>query len=208
MKKIIIVLSLFCFTYSFSQTSKRKTLKEIYEESRKREGKVIIPPQVNFRFLKKLKEMSKKKNIRKLLIEYKKYKKISIKKRGEWIRGNMILGSPEKYYQPSEEEKRLSLVGMEIKKLIKGLSKRVQIRKAVNALIQLKNPPLEINFKYYSFYHVDVVGSGRFIYPNLPVSIHLNIPGILVKKIIQYFHRSRFYNKKIYYFFKKMILND
>lgn len=141
-----------------------KSLEAIYREAREKEGPIIIPPQIHPDYWEKIQKMFLAESLIDLLKKYQIYKKRAKEYPGKNIQGNVILGAPPEYYEPSEEEKRLSEIGTAIKLLLPTFKSREKCHELINDL--LKGPTIDqIDYIQYRFYHVDVVGSGRFIYP-------------------------------------------
>ncbi|MHA1301169.1 MAG: hypothetical protein ACTSO9_17245 [Candidatus Helarchaeota archaeon] len=146
---------------------KEKSLEEIYKEAREKEGPVVIPPQVDFNFLDSLKDLTKIETFGELLKEFQKYQKLAAKKPGKIIEGNMILGAPApEYYDPSEEEKRLVEIGRKIVSVLNSLNKK-NVKNLLKSMIRNEIFVDQIVYQDIHFFHVDVVGSGRFIYPQI-----------------------------------------
>ncbi|MHA1131462.1 MAG: hypothetical protein ACTSQI_19755 [Candidatus Helarchaeota archaeon] len=149
-----------------------KNLEEIYREAREKEGTVIIPPQINYEYNQKLHKI--RGDIRELLKECIHYKQKALENPGMEIQGNIILGAPPHYYDPSKEEERLSEIGKAISQIIQGCTTREKCRNMIHEISQ--GPCIDIiEFTNYNFYHVDVIGSGRFIYPEKGVYIRFSI---------------------------------
>ncbi|MBI5217569.1 MAG: hypothetical protein HY958_01390 [Bacteroidia bacterium] len=170
---IFIFILLFSTLRSFSQEKKSqsdslpKTLEEIYRESREKEGPVVIPPQIAPDYLKKIGQMASKKEIGRLLDEFKKYQVLAKKNPGSMKHGNIILGAPDdKYFAPSEETNRLSEIGNRISEFVSYNRCADTILILIEKLIQSNFCPLAITYNRTSYHHIDVVGSGRFVYPN------------------------------------------
>jgi hypothetical protein len=89
-----------------------------------------------------------------------KYKKATAKDPGTMAPGNMILGADKEEYIPSESELVASELGMAIKTIINKF-KPAEIAVRINAS---KAKMKEISFVPVTFTHVDVMGSGRFVY--------------------------------------------
>ncbi|HUY00192.1 MAG TPA: hypothetical protein VMV49_11595 [Candidatus Deferrimicrobium sp.] len=159
----------------FKKEKEEITLEEIYREAREKEGPVIIPPQINHDYWQKLQTLVSTAAFGELLKEFLTYKQKAEENPGEFIEGNPILGAPfEGYYKPSEEEKRLSEIGMAIGLVIQSCHLQEECKKFLKEIN--KEQSLEIiEFIQYNFYYVDVVGSGRFIYPykGIPLKISL-----------------------------------
>lgn len=160
---------------------KRESLEEIYLRERELEGPVVLPPQIDPAYSKKLQALVSKDAIGDLLKEYKTYKERSEKNPGETVAGNPILGAPfPEYYDPSEDERRLSEIGRAIEFVVeacKSLDKCKDIIKNV-----LKGPCIDmIEYVLYPFHHVDVVGSGRFVYPDKGSPVAFSIIERMIK---------------------------
>ena len=144
---------------------KWESLEEIYRKSRELEGPVKIHPQINGGYWNQLQKMEAEGALVGLLQEYKIYKESIGKHPGDNIRGNPILGAPmEDYYNPSEEEKRLSEIGQAIERSLLTYHNQEKCKEVITEILMTSCIDI-MDFTKYTFYHVDVVGSGRFIYP-------------------------------------------
>jgi len=162
------------------------SLEEIYRTEREREGTVIIPPQINGEFKEAIDKLADNIEINLLLNEFLKYKELAEKNPGQTVEGNVILGAPDfEYFQPSEESKRLSYVGESIAKIIESISSEDAIKIIIEKLLTSSYLPVYLKYNFITFHHVDVVGSGRFIYPNLPVERDVYITKILTEKLVK-----------------------
>lgn len=142
-----------------------------------------IPPQINGGYWNQLQKMESEGALVGLLQEYKIYKESSRKHRGAYIRGNPILGAPmEDYYDPSEEEKRLSELGQAIERTLRTYNNPDKRKEAVKEIMRTSCIDL-VEFTKYTFYHVDVVGSGRFIYPEKGVPTRFSIIDQMIAKL-------------------------
>ncbi|MHA1683417.1 MAG: hypothetical protein ACTSUE_20935 [Promethearchaeota archaeon] len=99
-------------------------------------------------------------NLVSLLIEFRTYEEESKKYPGVYQSGNLILGAEEREYVPSEPEILLSEVGRRIEIILNTFSKEKIIE--YTSLHNVGNK--EIRFTRINYYHVDVMGSGRFFY--------------------------------------------
>ncbi|MFC1775040.1 hypothetical protein ACFLZN_01875 [Nanoarchaeota archaeon] len=82
---------------------------------------------------------------------------------GRYEQGNMVLGGPEQEYLPTGDELVLAEVGKKIKYVVEHNTKE-------SLQEYLKSNKLDkIEFNYFEFYHMDVMGSGRFIYSSDPI---------------------------------------
>jgi hypothetical protein len=99
-------------------------------------------------------------NLPELLKEYKRFIKHTVKNRGKWVEGNVVLGANPKEYNPSTYELLLCDVGNRLQ-IIKETNQPMEIRKAVNHKIHHSG---RIKFTRFSIIHYDVMGSGRFFY--------------------------------------------
>ncbi len=97
-----------------------------------------------------------------LLALYADYRDQSYNTPGTYVAGNMILGANEKDYQPSDEELLLMEIGERIRMILTNLSKQ-QARQTETTHGKESET---IEYRRFSFYHVDVMGSGRFFYVN------------------------------------------
>jgi hypothetical protein len=157
------------------EEKKWESLEEIYRKSRELEGPVKIGPQINGEYWTQLQKMESEGALVRLLQEYQIYKESSGKHRGTYIRGNPILGAPmEDYYDPSEEEKRLSEIGQAIERTLQTFNTQDKCKKVIPEIIKASCIDI-IEITKYTFYHVDVVGSGRFIYPEKGVFMRFSI---------------------------------
>lgn len=172
--------------------TKEKSLEEIYKEARQREGPVIIPPQINSEYLKSLEKITKIEKFGELLKEFNEYQKLANENPGNIVAGNMILGAPaSEYYQPSEEEKCLSEIGKRIGSILNSIKDQKSVKAIINSMINNSTFIDLVNFKEIRFYHIDVVGSGRFIYPDVTGDVSFSILDqfnkVLIKKGIKDF---------------------
>jgi hypothetical protein len=156
-------------------SKEEKTLEEIYREAREKEGPVVIPPQIDYTYWQKIQNLISKAAFKELLKEFLIYKQQAEENPGQFIEGNPILGAPfEGYYSPSEEERRLSEIGMALGRIIQSCSSQDQCKKFLEEIN--KDQSLEvIEFIQYNFYYVDVVGSGRFIYPYKGITVKITL---------------------------------
>jgi len=91
---------------------------------------------------------------------FSKYKVEAEKNPGHYQEGNPILGAPEEEYIPSEEAILVSELGKLLKTIIEGTSKEdIEKYKQEQGISSQK-----IVFTEIYFTHMDVMGSGRFIY--------------------------------------------
>ncbi|MDD1777979.1 MAG: hypothetical protein LUQ65_07390 [Candidatus Helarchaeota archaeon] len=154
---------------------KWESLEEIYRKSRELEGPVKIPPQIHGGYWNQLQKMEADGALVWLLQECKTYKDNIGKHRGNYIHGNPILGAPmEDYYDPSEEEKRLSEIGQAIERTLQIYNNPEKCRIVIAEIVKTSCIDV-IEFTKYTFYHVDVVGSGRFIYPHKGVPTRFSV---------------------------------
>ncbi len=169
------------------ENKKDKNLKEIYEEARAKEGPVIIPPQVDGAYLRYVVQLENNLLIHELLTEFLKYKKLKKKKPGQKIKGNMVLGAPNEYFNPSEENRRLAEIGKAIDRLLSSLTNKEQLKRFFQNYKKSKYHPEKLHFDVFTYYHVDVVGSGRFIYPHPPAKMKLRFKKRLnqLKKVME-----------------------
>ncbi|MHA1381202.1 MAG: hypothetical protein ACTSRG_22770 [Candidatus Helarchaeota archaeon] len=165
------------------KSKKEKSLEEIYKEAREQEGPVIIPSQVDPSFLKSLEKLANIDNFIELLKEFEKYQNLALKKPGKIVEGNMILGAPApKYWEPSEEEKRLVEIGKKIGMVLQSIDKK-NVKKIVKSMITNEIFVDQIIFQDIQFFYVDVVGSGRFIYPQITWDIAYSILDLIDKAV-------------------------
>ncbi len=165
--------------------SKKKTLEEIYKEAREKEGPVIIPPQIDSRYYHFLLENESAEELGLLLKEYEKYKKLAKGNLGRIVKGKMIFGEPPEYYNPSEEEKRLSEIGNSIGRLLrKDITKESGI-KMLQSILRYGAYADSVEYDLFNFYYVDVVGTGRFIYPSGSVKTSFSIIDMICDNIAQ-----------------------
>ena len=95
-----------------------------------------------------------------LLALYADYRDQSYNTPGAYVAGNMALGANERDYQPSDEELLLMEIGERLRIILTNLSKQ-QVRQTET----LYDEELDtIDYRRFSFYHVDVMGSGRYFY--------------------------------------------
>ncbi|NVM00780.1 MAG: hypothetical protein HWN67_00470 [Candidatus Helarchaeota archaeon] len=165
------------------KSKKEKSLEEIYKESREREGPVVIPPQVDAKFLEDLKKITNIENFVEIIKEFKKYQKLALDKPGKIVPGNMILGAPApKYFEPSEEERRLAEIGRAIGMILPSINKK-NVKKIAEQMVENDIFVDQIIYQDIQFYHVDVVGSGRFIYPQITWDIAHSILDYIDKAV-------------------------
>ena len=166
-----------------SKKSERKSLEEIYKEAREREGPVKIPPQVDKEFLASLEKIAKVEKFDELIKEFKVYQDRAQKNPGKIIEGNMILGAPApEYYEPSEEEKRLAEIGRKIGMVLNSVNKK-NVKKLLDLMFKNKIFVDQIIYQDIQFFHVDVVGSGRFIYPHITWDIAHSILDVIMNAV-------------------------
>ncbi len=145
-----------------------RSLEDIYREEREREGPVVIPPQIDSDYLTFLEGHGRIEDIGTLLGEFEKYKRLARQNPGEIVEGNPLLGAPLQYYSPSEEEKRLSEIGRTIKGVLGSCKDLKSCLRLVKYMVDNGIYEDVITYDLYFFSHVDVVGSGRFVYPEGP----------------------------------------
>ncbi|MFX1452013.1 MAG: hypothetical protein ACFFCM_14340 [Promethearchaeota archaeon] len=165
------------------KSKKEKSLEEIYRESREREGPVVIPPQVDPKFLEDLRKIKNIENFVDIIKEFKKYQKLALDKPGQIVPGNMILGAPApNYYEPSEEEKRLAEIGSAIGTILPAINKK-NVKKIAEQMVENDILVDQIIYQDIQFFHVDVVGSGRFVYPQITWDISHSILDYIDKAV-------------------------
>lgn len=157
------------------RNSKKKTLEEIYREAREKEGPVIVPPQIDVQYYNFLLENISARELGILLNEYEKYKKLTNENPGGIVEGKIYLGAPPRYYNPSEEEKRLSEIGKSMGKIVKNATNKESTLKMIQSVLKHEAYVDYIEYDMFNFYHVDVVGTGRFVYPSDSITTSFSI---------------------------------
>jgi hypothetical protein len=161
------------------------TLEDAYRQSREKEGLVIIPPQVDAAFLDHIKLLEKKSEMTILLEEFDKYKKLQAINPGKMVSGNIILGAPDTtYFKPSEDAKRLSEIGKAIERVLKGADTASEMTSLLDKLLSVQSIPSVLNYQSITFHYIDVVGSGRFIYPDEPSEQYIYVFETLARQVI------------------------
>ncbi len=90
---------------------------------------------------------------------------------GQWVEGNMILGADPQEYNPSDQELILFEIGDRINEVLEvNTTEDIQKFLRENGIA-----PRKLEYKAFTFRHVDVMGSGRFFYVDVirPVVIML-----------------------------------
>jgi hypothetical protein len=95
-----------------------------------------------------------------LLDLYQEYRLRAVKNPGNFVPGNMILGANKEDYQPTDDELILMELGERLWRVLGSLPENAvrQVHQAYGSRIE------SITYKRFSFYHVDVMGTGRFFY--------------------------------------------
>ncbi|MFX1254923.1 MAG: hypothetical protein ACFFCZ_25155 [Promethearchaeota archaeon] len=109
--------------------------------------------------LKQIPEV-KLENLKQLLNLFNKYKKKAESDQGVYTTGSVWLGAPEREYHPSDAELMVSEIGLGIKLIIDSNSGEY----IENCKLKAGIDSQEILFTPVKFWHVDVMGSGRFFY--------------------------------------------
>ncbi|MCK5587577.1 MAG: hypothetical protein KAI34_02480, partial [Candidatus Lokiarchaeota archaeon] len=143
--------------------------------AREKEGPVIIPPQIDGSYYNFLHENKSAGELGVLLKEYEKYDELTKENPGEIVEGRIFLGAPPQYYNPSEEEKRLSEIGRCIRELIRNSKNKESIIKMTKSVLKHEAYVDDVEYYLFNFYHVDVVGTGRFFYPSDSITISFSI---------------------------------
>ena len=91
---------------------------------------------------------------------FNKYKPEAEKNPGHYQEGNPILGAPEEEYIPSEE----AILVSELGKLIRFIHEWTSMGALKNYLQKHEIPEQKVVYTEIYFCHMDVMGSGRFIY--------------------------------------------
>lgn len=165
--------------------SESVTLEEVYRRAREKEGQVIIPPQVDAVFLGNIKSLEKKSQISLLLKEFDKYKKLAAMNPGKMVSGNILLGAPDRsYFEPSEDAKRLSETGKAIEKVLEDADTVAEMISLLDNLFSAQSIPPVLHYQLITFHYIDVVGSGRFIYPNEPSDRYIYFYETLARQVI------------------------
>jgi len=84
---------------------------------------------------------------------------------GRQVDGNVLLGAPPSYYRPSEAELVLAATGGAVRRLLGLIQGPGDVRRLVDEMLQSDVDPGRLEFVEYVYERVDVVGSGRFLYP-------------------------------------------
>ncbi|OFY97106.1 MAG: hypothetical protein A2309_01795 [Bacteroidetes bacterium RIFOXYB2_FULL_35_7] len=192
---IIIIYSPLCVFSQNSDTtnSKNKTLEEIYREARASEGEIIVPPQINPDYYKKISAYFSENKIDILILEFKKYRDLAKKNSGSFVSGNLILGAPsDPYFSPSENAKRASFLGSSIEKYIAEIKDTATFSKIILKLLGNKIIYSEMQYVFYTFEMIDVVGSGRFTYPGKGIEIKKNLVLLLLEKSMELYPQKNF----------------
>ena len=145
-----------------------RSLEDIYREERGREGPVVIPPQIDPEYSAFLESHRKIEGLGTLLAELQRYKELAWKNPGTIVDGNPILGAPFQYYSPTEEEKRVSEIGKTVEAIVSGCKDLESCLRLVRYTVDNNIYEDVVTYEFYHFCYVDVVGSGRFIYPEGP----------------------------------------
>ena len=100
------------------------------------------------------------KNLKTAIKLFHKYSEEAENNPGEYRKGNMVLGAPEKEYIPSE----VALIVSEIGKLIQNVLFNVPYAELEEYKTKNKIQPQQLIYHEINFDHMDVMGSGRFFY--------------------------------------------
>lgn len=99
-------------------------------------------------------------HLEQLLSLFSRYHSAALESPGSYVKGNMILGANENQYEPSVPELMLMETGDRIRFILMK-SDNPKLYHTVTRHLPAKNAG---TYKQFSFYHVDVMGSGRFFY--------------------------------------------
>jgi hypothetical protein len=95
------------------------------------------------------------------------YKRDALVNAGLYVEGNIILGANPEQYEPPKPELLASETGIRIQKIVASYTP-AQIEAVLDSAgIKVT----EVTFRRISFYHVDVMGSGRFFYASDPEEV-------------------------------------
>jgi len=93
---------------------------------------------------------------------------------GGFVQGAVYLGAPARYYEPSQKELSLAACGQAIEGLLKSASSVEVLEKMARSLNDRELPEL-LEFRVFTYHTIDVVGSGRFTYPDSPVAARVPV---------------------------------
>ena len=160
------------------------TLKEVYEEARLQEGD-LPPPEPPMAEDKRryLEDRVSKKELSLLLKDFIDGQRVANENPGEELEGNVILGAPPHYYSPSQEELFLAAIGESIGRVLASLSSPEELAEVCSSLINDEQSPVSLEYLYYAYERVDVVGSGRFYYPMEPQSRSIDVLDELLRHV-------------------------
>ncbi len=163
--------------------SKNMVLNDLYAEARLGEG-LLPPPQAPLRHETKT-QIQSKLDIIQMIRQFNKIKLTALTNPGREVQGQIFLGAPEKYWEPSQEELALAEAGKTIRKATKAISSRKAASEILKKLIENDTYPGSFSFKEFEYFRVDVVGSGRFTYPHPPKLVEFSIHQYFVNKFVE-----------------------
>ncbi len=110
-------------------------------------------------------------NLADLIYVLEAYQAQARKNPGQWEEGNIILGAKPKEYRPSVPELLVAETGARIRSVLNN-APAAEIEQISD---KEKIKTRQLKFKYFTFTHADVMGSGRFFYVEEIKEVVLNI---------------------------------